>query len=90
MMDLLSLWWVWLCAALALGILELLLPGYIFLGIAVGAVAMAGLVAAVGTITPSTLLAIFAGVSLVAWLVLRRVFRSPDDQTRYFNEDINK
>jgi len=89
-MDLLSLWWIWLCAALALGILELLAPGYIFLGVAVGAAAMAVLVAMAGPISPTTLLAIFAGVSLLAWLILRRIFRSPDDQTRYFNEDINK
>jgi len=90
MMDLLSLWWIWLCAALALGILELLAPGYIFFGVAVGAAAMAVLVAMAGPISPTTLLAIFAGVSLLAWLILRRIFRSPDDQTRYFNEDINK
>ncbi|MFN3208887.1 MAG: NfeD family protein [Roseovarius sp.] len=90
MTDLLSLWWIWLCAALALAILELLAPGYIFLGIAIGAGAMSAVVATAPGFAPATLLAVFAAISLVAWLILRRVFRSPDDQTRYFNEDINK
>ncbi len=90
MTGLLSLWWVWLCAALALGILELLAPGYIFLGIAVGAGVMALAVALFGPLAPATLLALFAAVSLVAWLGLRRAFRASDDQTRYFDEDINK
>ena len=34
-------WWVWAAAALALGILELLAPAYVFLGFAVGGVVMA-------------------------------------------------
>ena len=32
----LALWGVWVCAALALGVIELLLPGSIFLGFALG------------------------------------------------------
>ena len=85
-----SLWWVWLCAALLLAILELLVPAYIFLGIAIGAAIMAGVVALFPALGVSSLMAIFAALSLVAWLVLRRVFRSPDDQTRIVHEDINK
>ena len=30
-------WWIWMAAALALGILEIVLPGFIFLGFAIGA-----------------------------------------------------
>ena len=26
-----TIWWVWLCAALVLGILEVLVPGFVFL-----------------------------------------------------------
>lgn len=85
-----SLWWVWLGGALALAILELLVPGFIFLGIAVGAGLTAGIVALAPDLGLSTLMAIFGGLSLVSWLVLRRVFRSPDDQTRVIHEDINK
>jgi len=90
MMTLLSLWWVWACAALLLGILELLAPGYIFLGIAVGAGAMAGVVSVFTGLSPATLVAVFSGLSLLAWLALRRIFRAPDDQTRHIHEDINK
>ncbi|MEO1139808.1 MAG: hypothetical protein AAFW87_10160 [Pseudomonadota bacterium] len=85
-----SLWWVWLCAALALGILEVLVPSYIFLGIAVGAAIMAGVVVVAPGLGIAFLMAIFGALSLVSWLVLRRVFRSPDDQTRVIHEDVNK
>ena len=35
-----TIWWVWLCAALVLGILEVLVPGFVFLGFAIGALAV--------------------------------------------------
>ncbi len=86
----LSLWWVWMAAALVLGILELLVSGFIFLGFAVGA-AVTGLIVLM-PFTPglALLLAIFAVMSLVAWLVLRRIFKAQDDQSRIIREDINK
>ena len=34
----LSDWWVWIVLGFALGVLEVIVPGYIFLGFAVGAV----------------------------------------------------
>ena len=86
----LSIWWVWLCGALALAILETLAPGYIFLGIAAGAAGMAGVVALFPGIGVPAMLAIFAVLSLAAWLIMRRVFRAPNDQTRVIHEDINK
>lgn len=85
-----TLWWVWLCAALVLAILELLIPSYIFLGIAVGAAIMAGVVVMTPGLGFATLMALFAGLSLASWLVLRRVFRAPDDQTRIVHDDVNK
>lgn len=42
-----QLWWVWAVAGLVLGILEVLAPGYIFLGFAAGA-AVVGLLLLVG------------------------------------------
>ena len=90
MADLWSLWWVWLCLALGLAILEVLAPGYVFLGIALGAAVMAGVVAVLPALSPPTLLVIFALLSLVSWLALRHLFRAPDDQTRVIHEDINK
>lgn len=89
MIGLLSLWWVWLGAALALALLETLVPGFIFLGFAAGAAIMAGLVALSLPMGPAGLFALFAGLSLLAWFVLRRIFRAPNDQTRYIDEDIN-
>ncbi|WP_412550142.1 NfeD family protein [Shimia sp. MIT910701] len=90
MTDLLTAWWVWLAAALVLAILEVLAPGFIFLGFAIGA-AVVGL-ALLGPIqllsVPMILLA-FAALSLVAWLVLRKLFALPKGQVKTFNHDIN-
>lgn len=84
------LWWVWLAAALGFAILETLLPSFIFLGFAVGAALVAVLVLLPIDLGLAALLAAFAILSLVAWAVLRRLLRRPDDQTRVIREDINK
>ena len=83
-------WWLWLAAALVLVILETVLPGFIFLGFAVGA-GITGLLLIIPGVTPSlpVLALIFAVLSLVAWLVLRRVFSLPHGQVKTFNHDIN-
>lgn len=85
-----QLWWVWLAAALGLAILEIIAPGFIFLGFAIGAAMVALLVLLPLGLGLVALLVIFAATSLIAWIVLRRLFRSADDQTRIFHEDINK
>ncbi len=83
-------WWVWLAAALALGILEVALPGFIFLGFAIGA-AITGILLVIPVLAPNlpVLLLIFATLSLIAWLVLRRMFALPHGQVRTFDHDIN-
>ena len=40
-----SIWWVWLSAAIALAVLEVLAPGFIFIGFAIGALIMTAVVA---------------------------------------------
>jgi len=80
------LWWVWLAAALGLAIVELIVPGFIFLGFGIGAALVALLVLLPLDLGLTSLLAIFAGLSLLSWIVLRR----SDDQTRVIREDINK
>ena len=90
MSGLLQIWWVWLGGALALAILETLIPGYIFLGLALGAGVMAVLVALPLPLGPAGMVAIFAALSLAAWLGLRRVFRAPNDQSRIIHKDINE
>jgi len=85
-----GLWWVWLAAALGLAILEVVIPGFVFLGFAVGAAVTALVVLLPIELGLTALLAIFAILSLIAWIVMRRLFKTPDDQTRVIHEDINK
>jgi membrane protein implicated in regulation of membrane protease activity len=87
---LVSIWWVWLAAAIALGVLEVLAPGFIFIGFAIGALIMTGIVALFPTamMAPAAL-ALFAGLSLVAWIVLRQVFKSQSSGARRVTHDIN-
>jgi membrane protein implicated in regulation of membrane protease activity len=86
-----ALWWVWCAAALALGILEVLAPGFVFLGFAAGSLGVGVLLLAVGgsTFGLPALIFIFAALSLVAWLILRRVFALPRGQVKTFETDIN-
>lgn len=88
--DFWTLWWVWLSAALGLAILETIIPGFIFLGFAAGAALMALVVVLVPGLSLPVYLAVFAVLSLICWYVMRRAFRTPDDQTRVIREDINK
>lgn len=60
-------WWSWIVLGFALGVLEILSPGYIFLGFAVGAI-LTGVLVGVG-LAPAgltLLLLIFAFASVVA------------------------
>jgi membrane protein implicated in regulation of membrane protease activity len=85
-----SLWWVWMAAALILGILEMVIPGFIFLGFAIGAAGVGLLVWNWGlALSLPLLLLIFAALSLVAWLILRQVFAGPKGQVKRFDRDIN-
>jgi len=89
MADLLQIWWVWLSAALVLALIELTVPASIFLGFAIGALVMAAVVG-FGVITnTSALLALFAALSLVAWIVLKRMFRHQTSAPRIVTRDIN-
>lgn len=83
-------WWVWIVAGFALGILEVLAPGYIFLGFAVGAVIVgAGL--AFGLLGGSVplLVFVFALASLAGWYLLRRIFGQPQGSVVKWDRDIN-
>ena len=85
-----SIWWVWLSAAIALAVLEVLAPGFIFIGFAIGALIMTAVVALfpAAMMAPAAL-ALFTGLSLVAWIVLKRVFRSQSSGARRVTHDIN-
>ena len=84
-----SLWWVWGVIALGLAIIEILLPGFVFLGFAIGAAAVAVILLTPLSLTLPVLLLVFAVLSLAAWLILRRVFALPKGQVKTFDTDIN-
>lgn len=89
-MALWSLWWVWIAGALVLGIIEMLAPGFIFLGFAIGAAGVGLLqLLAPGALGLPALLLAFAALSLVAWLILRRSFALSKGQVKTFDHDIN-
>ena len=77
-------------SALLLAIVEVLVPGFVFLGFAIGAAAVA-LILLTSGMTPGLplLLLIFAALSLAAWLLLRKVFALPKGQVKTFDHDIN-
>ncbi|WP_299881972.1 hypothetical protein [uncultured Sulfitobacter sp.] len=90
MADYLSLWWMWICIALVVGLIELLAPGFIFLGFALGALVMAAVVFVVPGLSVPVMLALFAILSLIAWIVLRQVFRRQSSGARIVTRDINE
>jgi inner membrane protein len=82
-------WWAWVILGFALGVLEVLVPGFIFLGFAIGAVAT-GILVGIGI--PAglpALILIFAVTSVLAWLVLRRVVGVREGQVKVWDRDIN-
>lgn len=90
-----SEWWAWAAAALVLGCLEMVLPGFILLGFAIGAAIVAALFLVGGPVAiwmagslPLTLV-LFVALSLVAWIALRRVFGLREGQVKMFEKDIN-
>lgn len=84
-------WTAWLIFGVVLAALEVVLPGYIFLGFAAGAGVVALLVG-LGVLTGAgfalTLL-IFAVLSLAAWGLLRR-FYLRKGQVKHWHRDINE
>lgn len=82
--------WFWIVVAALLGLMEVLLPGYVFLGIAI-ACGLTGLVLLAGVTAPSlpVLLLIVAVLSGVVWLILRRLMGVREGQVRIWDRDIN-
>lgn len=83
--------WVWVVAAAALGVLEMLLPGFVLLGFAVGALLVAALIwlGLLGGSLPATLF-VLAVAAVVVWLVARRVAGVREGQSRLVHHDINE
>ena len=88
--SLMSTWWAWVVFGAALGVLEVLAPGFIFLGFAIGAVATGILVGlGLAPVGLPALLLIFAVASVIAWLVLRRTMGVRKGQVKIWQKDIN-
>lgn len=83
-------WWAWIAGGFVLGVLEVLAPGYIFLGFAVGAV-ITGILIGIGLLGANlpVLLVVFAVASLVAWIALRATFGVRPGQVKLWDKDIN-
>lgn len=83
-------WWVWMVAGVALGVLELLAPAFVLLGFAIGALAVGGLLA-IGVLGGSlpVIILVFAVLSLVSWIALRKIFGLRHGQVKVWDKDIN-
>lgn len=91
-----GLWWVWVSGGIVLGILEVLVPGFFFLGFSLGAV-ITGLVLLAGGpfaawLAGSVAMTVlfFALVSLGSWLALRRFVGVRKGQLKVWDRDINE
>ena len=102
-MALWSEWWVWLSGAVLLATLEVIVPGYVFLGFAIGAALVGALLllgllpgglalaveGALGAGGLPLLLLIFALLSGVSFLLLRRSLGVRKGQVKIWERDIN-
>jgi membrane protein implicated in regulation of membrane protease activity len=77
--------------ALILATLEVLIPGYIFLGFAIGAGVMGLLILLGVSATGLALtLVIFAVLSLISYLAMRKYFGLKTGQVKLWDTDINE
>jgi len=89
-MPLWTEWWVWMSGALVLATLEVLIPGYIFLGFAIGAAVMGVLIlVGISATGLAVTLVIFAALSLVSYIAMRKIFGLQTGQVKIWDTDIN-
>ena len=89
-----SIWWVWIVAALIFAFIEVFVPAFVFLGMAVGAVVVGvalgfGALGWIGAGLPALLL-LFAVSSVAAAVGLRSVIGVRRGQVRIVERDINE
>jgi membrane protein implicated in regulation of membrane protease activity len=90
-----AFWWVWVAAGMGIAILELLVPGFIFVGIALGSIGTgvilwSGLWPAdwIGSSLANGLL-LTALLAFVCWAMLRLTIGVRKGQTKIITRDIN-
>ena len=86
--------WIWIAAGLALAILEVLVPGFLFAGFAVGAV-ITGAIVGTGLFGDASeslaiMAVVFAVISVVAWLAMRQFMGVRQGQMKRIDRDINE
>lgn len=83
-------WWVWIVIGVTLAVAEVMLPGFILLGFAIGA-ALVGLLLLIGLLGGNlfVLILIFALASLISWIALRRLMGVRKGQVKIWDRDIN-
>ncbi len=83
-------WWIWVVGGIVLAVLELLAPAFVLLGFSAGAM-LTGALLAFGIVgdSLSVLVLVFALTSLVAWIVMRKVFGIRRGQVKIWKKDIN-
>jgi membrane protein implicated in regulation of membrane protease activity len=85
----------WLAVAFAMGVIELIMPGYLFLGFATGAIFISAVLFLgletwfSGVAGLAYLVAFYAAISLVSWYVLRKVLKAGPN-LRKVDRDINE
>lgn len=84
-----DIWWIWFAFGVILLIVEVLAPGFIALGFAVGAFAVGLLLLVTGMTSLPLMLVIFAVASLVAWVVIRKIAGERKGQVKIWKTDIN-
>lgn len=84
-------WWVWVVIGVTLAVAEVMLPGFVLLGFAIGA-AVVGFLLLIGLLGGNVyvLILIFALASLVAWIALRRLVGVRKGQVKIWDRDINE
>ncbi len=83
-------WWIWVAAGFVIGAIEVVIPGFIFLGFAIGAI-FTGILIGLNLIGSNifVLILVFALASLIAWFVLYKLFGLKKGQTKRWDTDIN-
>jgi len=89
-MELLQEWWFWGILGVALLALEVIAPGFMFLGFGVGA-GIVALLMALGIFGSNlaVVVLLFAIISLLAWLGMRHIFGVRKGQVKIWDKDIN-
>ena len=84
------LWWVWIALAILLGLLEVILPAFVFLGFSAGAFGTALLVALGLDLGIGGTLLVFALLSAAAYGALRLWLGTHRGRAKVIDRDINE